>query len=82
MKAGGVEVEEEPVKSGLRPTHELKIKDPETGRHTTIGVAWDANGEWMNIQLNPGVSISYVDQQQLGLKLTIFKKEEYKESYE
>lgn len=57
--------------SGRRPTHELKVKDPETGRFTTIGVAWDSD-EFMNIQLSPGASISYVDQQNLGLKLTLF----------
>jgi hypothetical protein len=65
------------VKTGMRPTHELKVKDPETSRHTTVGVAWDSD-EWMNIQLNPGVSLSYVDQQQLGLKLTIFPIEKKK----
>ena len=66
------------IRSGLRPTHELKVKDPETNRHTTIGVAWDSDG-FMNIQLSPAASISYADQQNLGLKLTIFPIDKYRE---
>ena len=68
-------------KTGKRPSHEVKLKDVETGRHTVVGVAWDSD-EWMNIQLNPGVNLSYVDQQQLGLKLTIFPIEKKKYNQE
>jgi hypothetical protein len=65
---------------GKRPTHELKVKDPTTNRHTTIGVAWDSEN-FMNIQLNPGSALSYADQQGFDLKITLFPIDEKKKTF-
>ena len=43
-----------------KPTHELKIKDVETGDQGLVGVAWfDEDNGWFSIKLNPGTFLTY-----------------------
>ncbi len=53
-----------------RPTHELKLLDPDSGDTSLVGVAWEREGRY-SIKLNVGVVLSYDSVK--GKYLTLFK---------
>ena len=56
--------------AGKRPTHELKVKDTETGDSGKIGVAWANDDGSFSIRLEPCTVISY--EAMRGKVMTLF----------
>ncbi len=59
----------------MKPTHLLKLRDPDTKYDTTVGAAWLQNGGHITILLNPGITLSYADQRRWKLQLTLFEND-------
>lgn len=61
-----------------KPTHELSVRDDETGDYAKIGVGWQSKEGWISIRLNPCTAVTYESLK--GKSLTLFpmkSKEEW-----
>jgi len=56
--------------SGVKPTHELVVRDDETGDYGKIGVGWQNKEGGISIRLNPCSVVTYDSLK--GKTLTLF----------
>jgi hypothetical protein len=55
--------------SNAKPTHELKVRDDETGDWAKVGVGWISPEGWVTLKLSPCSVLSYETMKNKSLTL-------------